>query len=102
MSPTAQPVYEDLGAGRARLVLVAHLARQTGLCTITWFDRADGVRVIDHTFVPFALNGQGLAGQLTQAALDQARADRMRVVAHCSYVAAWIKRHREYQDLLCD
>lgn len=61
----------------------------------------DGPRmVLTHTFVPPALRGRGLAELLVRAALNDARTFSRRVVPQCSYVAAFIKRHPEFQDLL--
>ncbi|MEO5565161.1 MAG: GNAT family N-acetyltransferase [Luteimonas sp.] len=60
---------------------------------------ADGVMTITHTEVPKALGGRGIAGELVRAALDHARAQGLRVRPTCSYAAAWISRHPEYQDL---
>ncbi len=53
-----------------------------------------------HTEVPPPLEGRGLAGKLTRAALDFARAARLRVVPLCPYVADYIRKHAEYQDLV--
>jgi predicted GNAT family acetyltransferase len=33
--------------------------------------------------------------------LDAARAEGLKVVPHCEFVAAYIERHPEYRDLLC-
>ena len=55
---------------------------------------------IVHTEVPAALQGQGLAAALVQAVLDQARALGWQVRPVCSYVAAYMRRHPETQDLL--
>ena len=56
--------------------------------------------VLHHTEVPAALQGQGVAAALVQAALAWARAEGLRVRPVCSYVAAYMKRHPETQDLL--
>jgi predicted GNAT family acetyltransferase len=53
-----------------------------------------------HTLVPEALEGRGLAGTIVKAALDHARAENLEVVPQCAYVASYIKRHPEYQDLV--
>ena len=58
------------------------------------------VMTITHTGVPAAVAGRGLAAELTRTALDAARAAGWKVVPACSYVAAWIRRHPEYGDLL--
>ncbi|MHC1480397.1 GNAT family N-acetyltransferase [Frateuria aurantia] len=64
------------------------------------YELADGVMTITHTVVPDALAGRGLAGQLTEQALDVARQRGWRVVPVCSYAAAWIERHPECADLV--
>ncbi|MEO5622196.1 MAG: GNAT family N-acetyltransferase [Dokdonella sp.] len=60
----------------------------------------DGVLSIDHVGVPQPVAGRGIAAALTKTALDTARAENWRVVAHCPYAAAWIERHPQYRDLL--
>ena len=60
----------------------------------------DGRMVIDHTGVPDAIGGRGIAGLLVKAALDLARARGWRVVPACSYSAAYVQRHPEYADLI--
>ncbi|MBE2293207.1 MAG: N-acetyltransferase [Xanthomonadales bacterium] len=59
-----------------------------------------GRMVIEHTVVPEAIGGRGLAGRLVQAAFDQARAEGWRVVPECSYARVWAGRHPQYADLL--
>jgi len=41
-----------------------------------------------------------LAAKLTRSALDFARANHLRVVPLCPYVSSFLRRNREYQDLL--
>lgn len=55
---------------------------------------------ITHTGVPQSLGGRGIAGQLARFALDSAKEQGWKVVPACSYVAAWIQKHPEYQALL--
>lgn len=63
--------------------------------------RQDGKRLtIDHTGVPEAIGGRGIAGALVKAVLDYARAEGLRVVPACSYSAAYIQHHPEYADLV--
>ena len=47
-----------------------------------------------HTLVPEALRGDGIAAQLTTVAVAWAETEAMPIQASCSYVAAWLARHR--------
>ncbi|MEA2490186.1 MAG: uncharacterized protein QOH21_1978 [Acidobacteriota bacterium] len=61
----------------------------------------EGKRItFTHTLVPEKLEGRGLAGTIVKAALDHARAEKLEVVPQCAFVASYIKRHPEYQDLV--
>jgi hypothetical protein len=53
-----------------------------------------------HTEVPPELGGKGVGSRLVQGALDQVRADGMKVIAKCPFVKGWIGKHPAYQDLL--
>jgi len=56
--------------------------------------------IFTHPLVPTELRGRGIAEQLVRAALADARAAGRKVVPACSYVAKFIERHREFQDLV--
>lgn len=43
--------------------------------------------------------GQGLAAHLVAFALDDVRAQDKRIIPHCPYVAAFIRKHPEYEDI---
>ncbi|HOM11778.1 MAG TPA: GNAT family N-acetyltransferase [Rubrivivax sp.] len=59
-----------------------------------------GVMNIVHTGVPPASEGRGVAARLVHAALAHARAQGLKVRPSCSYVAAYMRRHRDTLDLL--
>jgi uncharacterized protein len=69
------------------------------LCVLD-YRLADGVFTIDHVGVPASVGGRGIAGTLVRTALDDARANGWRVIANCTYAAAWIGRHPAYGDLV--
>lgn len=64
------------------------------------YRRSPGTVTFTHTEVPEALEGRGIGAQLVRGALDDARARGEKVVPLCPFVAAYITRHPEYQDLL--
>lgn len=55
---------------------------------------------IDHTGVPEAIGGRGIAAALVTAAFEHARAQGWKVIPACSYAAAFIERHPQYNDLV--
>lgn len=75
-------------------------AKVDGLVSLLTYRRFPDCIVVQHTEVPAALEGKGLAAKLTRTALDFARANRLRVVPSCPYVSSFIRSHREYQDLV--
>ena len=93
MTSTTAPVTHNAAASRFEVVLNGHLAE----CV---YRQHGNVLVLVHTEVPAALQGMGLAGQLVQAALDWARAQGFRVRPNCSYVASYMRKRPETQDLL--
>ena len=69
------------------------------LCVIDY--QLDGKHLsLTHVVVPKLLEGRGIAGELTQTALDWARSENYRVIPVCPYVQAWLRRHPEYQNLV--
>ena len=53
-----------------------------------------------HTEVDPELEGKGVARVLVQRALEYCRQQNWQVTPTCTYVAAYIKRHPEFQDLV--
>jgi predicted GNAT family acetyltransferase len=56
--------------------------------------------VITHTETPRALRGRGIASELVHGALKLIRADRLKVVAGCGFVADYLRKHPEFADLV--
>jgi len=59
-----------------------------------------GVITLLHTEVPPALGGHGIGSGLVRGVLDIVRARGLKVVAKCPFVAAYMGRHPEYNDLI--
>ena len=53
-----------------------------------------------HTEVADEVEGRGVGGALVRGALDDVRARGEHVMPLCPFVAAYIRRHRDYQDLV--
>ena len=66
---------------------------------LTWRSLGD-TRVANHTFVPPELRGRGIAQQLVEALVADARSHGFTIVPQCSYVGALFRRHPEWADVL--
>lgn len=64
------------------------------------YRREPGRTIILHTEVPAALRGGGIGSELARGALELVRARGDKLVARCPFVAAYVQRHPEFQDLL--
>lgn len=52
------------------------------------------------TYVPPELRDRGIAGELVKTGLKFAEENNLKVIPTCSYVATFIKRHKEFEHLL--
>ncbi|MFI1028348.1 GNAT family N-acetyltransferase [Streptomyces sp. NPDC020951] len=80
--------YEARVDGESKVAGVAEYIRTTELIAFV------------HTEVAPEYEGRGVGSALARAALDEARAADLRVLATCPFFAGWIARHPEYEDLL--
>ena len=64
------------------------------------YRRSPGVITFVHAEVPPKLGGRGIGSSLARAVLEAARANGDKVIAQCSFVAAFISKNPEFQDLL--
>jgi predicted GNAT family acetyltransferase len=53
-----------------------------------------------HTDVDPKWEGKGVGAALVQGALDDVRARGLKVRPFCPFVAAYIRRHPEYDDIV--
>jgi len=85
-------IHDNLTASRFETVVDGQLA-------VLDYRREGNTLFLTHASVPPPIEGRGIAAELTKAALESARENGLRVVAQCSYVAAYLRRHPEYADL---
>jgi len=55
---------------------------------------------IDYVFAPEELRGSGAAGKLMEEICQMAREQKLKITPICSYAALWLRRHKEFHDLL--
>ena len=70
------------------------------LAEVTFPLNAQGAYNINRTFVDPSLRGQGVAGQLLQAAAADIEKAGGRAAPTCSYAMDWFQKHPEYAGLL--
>ena len=90
---TPIPIDLDLGSGRVEITIDGHVA-------FIGLHGRGSVLALIHTEVPPALRGKGVADALARTALDHARRHGMTVKPFCPFVARFIGRHPEFQDLV--
>jgi predicted GNAT family acetyltransferase len=71
-----------------------------GHIAASYYEIADGVITFAHTEAPPELGGKGIGSKLIKGALDQVRAEGLKVIAQCPFVKAYIEKRHEYDDLL--
>ena len=59
-----------------------------------------GQMELPHTVVPPAFEGKGVAGALARHAFAEARARGLTVLPACEFMASWVKKHPEAQDIV--
>jgi predicted GNAT family acetyltransferase len=57
-------------------------------------------RVFTHTVVDDRFEGQGIGSQLVRHALDDVRAKGLRIVPVCPFVAAYLAKHHDWDDII--
>lgn len=64
------------------------------------YRRTDDRLIIDYVESPPPLRGAGTAGRLMTAIAEEARLEGLKIVPICGYAAAWLRRSKDYRDLL--
>ena len=87
-APAEAPVVDNRAASRFELIVDGQMA-------FMQYERTPKSFVLVHTEVPPALRGRHLGDALVKGAFEHARAERLRVVAVCPFVRAYLKKNPE-------
>jgi len=91
---------------RARARYEARLAPVRGAgsrsVAVVAYERRDGAIAFLHTVVPHDMAGLGVGSALARRVLDDARKAGESVIPRCPFIAAYIRRHPAYRDLVPD
>lgn len=69
---------------------------------MTYTRRDPKTIIVNHTGVPNAYRGRGIALDLVRHGVAEARANGEKIVPQCSYVGAQFRRHPDWADVLAD
>ena len=65
----------------------------------TEYRRVRGRVIFIHTEVDPAIEGKGIGGKLARGALDDVRSQGLTFSVKCPFIASWLRRHPEYDDI---
>jgi len=64
------------------------------------YKKKEGKIYLTHTKVPEELEGQGIASSMVKEVLDIIEDKKLKMVPACSFIASYVKKHPEYENLL--
>lgn len=64
------------------------------------YRRQGDVLAITHVEAPVSLRGTGAASRFMQGLMQVMRQQGQKVLPLCGYASAWLRRHREFADLV--
>ena len=71
-----------------------------GKAFIGFIRERDGTLNLVHTEVPPEYEGKGVGSRLVKQTLEQIKTTDKKIVPSCPFIAAYIKRHPEYESLI--
>ena len=95
MADTSEPVVRDNPAQKRFEVLL-----DDEVAGFTTYQTVAGAVAFMHTEIDERFEGQGLGSTLVRRALNDVRDRGLDVLPYCPFVRAYIRRHREYVDLV--
>ncbi|WP_298306204.1 GNAT family N-acetyltransferase [uncultured Erythrobacter sp.] len=78
---------------------IAKVSGETATGHLEWEPDGEGVRVATHTIVPSEIGGRGIAAQLVEELIADAREHGFKVVPQCWYVAKKFDQNPDWADL---
>jgi len=62
----------------------------------------EGALALMHTEVPEGYEGRGVGAKLIEGAFQILQAGNLKIIPTCSFVAAYLRRHPQYQSLVAN
>jgi len=71
-----------------------------GLITFANYKLQQNILTITHVEAPIELRGSGTAGKLMEEIAKKARDENLKIIPICGYAAVWLRKHKEFSDLV--
>ncbi len=91
-TPSMTVLFED-GSNKARYVATLEGHSDEGELTLSKV--SDSLVIADHTFVPDALRGMGIARALAERLIEDSRAKGQRILPLCPFMRAYATKNKE-------
>ena len=85
--------HEHATGGRYVIAIEGHEAE------LTYSRASPHLIIVDHTGVPDALRGRTLGQMLVRRAVEDARAQSVKIIPLCPFTASEFRKHPDYQDV---
>ncbi|MBX7171964.1 MAG: N-acetyltransferase [Pyrinomonadaceae bacterium] len=73
---------------------------EDGIAFIQYTKQGEDVYNLYHTEVPPQFGGKGVGSALAKGTLEYIKAEGSQIIPTCPFVAAYLKKHPEYQELV--
>jgi predicted GNAT family acetyltransferase len=90
-------ITREMDARRGRYV--ARIEGSSAEAELTFIRAEPGILVADHTLTPVPLRGRGIATQLVERLVSDARREGFRIRPTCPFVAGLFDQHSDWADL---
>ncbi|MBA3441298.1 MAG: N-acetyltransferase, partial [Pyrinomonadaceae bacterium] len=67
---------------------------------IQYAESGEGILALTHTEVPPEFEGRGVGSRLVKGTFEIVQAEGLKILPMCSFVATYLRRHPEYQQLV--
>lgn len=55
---------------------------------------------LTYTYVPASCRGKQTGSRLVESVLEHVRAQRLKVIPRCGFIAQWIRKHPEWEGIV--
>ncbi len=71
-----------------------------GLITFADYKLEKNILTINYVEAPVELRGSGASGKLMEEIAKKARVENLKIIPICGYAAVWLRKHKEFSDLV--